>query len=149
VRTVIQRVTRASVRVDDEVIGAIAHGLVALVGVAAGDGPADLDYTASKIAELRIFPDAQGRMNRSVRDVDGAILAISQFTLLGDVRKGRRPAFDAAAPADVARALYETLIARLRVQGLRVECGRFQAHMAVELINDGPVTILLDSRRTF
>jgi D-tyrosyl-tRNA(Tyr) deacylase len=149
VRTVIQRVTRASVRVDDEVIGAIAHGLVALVGVAAGDGPADLDYTASKIAELRIFPDAQGRMNRSVRDVDGAILAISQFTLLGDVRKGRRPAFDAAAPADVARALYETLIARLRAQGLRVECGRFQAHMAVELINDGPVTILLDSRRTF
>lgn len=148
-RTVIQRVTRASVRVDDEVIGAIAHGLVALVGVAAGDGPADLDYTASKIAELRIFPDAQGRMNRSVRDVDGAILAISQFTLLGDVRKGRRPAFDAAAPADVARALYETLIARLRAQGLRVECGRFQAHMAVELINDGPVTILLDSRRTF
>jgi D-tyrosyl-tRNA(Tyr) deacylase len=149
VRTVIQRVTRASVRVDDEVIGAIAHGLVALVGVAAGDGPADLDYTASKIAELRIFPDEQGRMNRSVRDVDGAILAISQFTLLGDVRKGRRPAFDAAAPADVARALYETLIARLRAQGLRVECGRFQAHMAVELINDGPVTILLDSRRTF
>jgi D-tyrosyl-tRNA(Tyr) deacylase len=149
VRTVIQRVTRASVRVDDEVIGAIAHGLVALVGVAAGDGPADLDYTASKIAELRIFPDARGRMNRSVRDVDGAVLAISQFTLLGDVRKGRRPAFDAAAPADVARALYETLIARLRAQGLRVECGRFQAHMAVELINDGPVTILLDSRRTF
>jgi D-tyrosyl-tRNA(Tyr) deacylase len=149
VRTVLQRVTRASVRVEGVVVGAIAHGLVALIGVAAGDGPADLDYTASKIAELRIFPDEQGRMNRSVRDVDGAVLAISQFTLFGDARKGRRPAFDAAAPADVARGLYEALVERLRSQGLRVECGQFQAHMDVELVDDGPVTILLDSRRAF
>jgi D-tyrosyl-tRNA(Tyr) deacylase len=149
VRAVIQRVTCASVRVGGVVVGAIQHGLVALVGVAAGDGPADLDYTASKIAELRIFPDEQGRMNRSVREVHGAILAISQFTLLGDARKGRRPAFDAAAPAEIARELYDALVERLRSQGLRVECGQFQAHMEVDLVNDGPVTILLDSRRAF
>jgi D-tyrosyl-tRNA(Tyr) deacylase len=149
VRVVIQRVTRASVQVDGTIVGAIDVGLVALVGVAAGDGPADLDYIASKIAELRVFPDDDGRMNRSIRDAGGAVLAVSQFTLLGDVRKGRRPAFDGAEVPAVARATYEALVNRLRDVGLRVETGRFQAHMALELVNDGPVTILVDSRRGF
>jgi D-tyrosyl-tRNA(Tyr) deacylase len=148
-RCVLQRVSRASVSVEGEEVGAIAVGLVALVGVAAGDGQADLDYLASKIRDVRVFPDDEGRMNRSVVDAGGAVLVVSQFTLLGDVRKGRRPAFDAAAPPDAAKHLYEALIDRLRASGLTVASGRFQAHMDVELVNDGPVTVLLDSRRTF
>lgn len=145
----LQRVRRASVSVDGEVIGAIGAGLVALVGVASGDGPADIAYTTSKIRDVRIFGDDQGRMNRSLVDVGGALLLVSQFTLLGDVRHGRRPAFDEAAPPDVARRLYDLLLESLRASGLTVEAGRFQAHMVVDLVNDGPVTVLVDSRRLF
>ena len=148
-RSVIQRVSRASVTVDDRVVGAIGAGLVVFVGVAAGDGAADIDYTASKIRELRIFGDDQGRMNRSVVDAGGAVLVVSQFTLLADVRRGRRPGFDAAAAPELAKAAYEDLVVRLRDAGLRVETGVFQAHMLVDLVNDGPVTILIDSRRLF
>ena len=148
-RCVLQRVSSARVRVAEEEIGRIDHGLVALVGVEAGDSPADLEYVASKIRDVRIFADGQGRMNRSVVDAGGAVLVVSQFTLLGDARKGRRPAFDRAAPPDTARDLYEQLILRLRQDGLHVAAGQFQSHMHVELVNDGPVTILLDSRRTF
>jgi D-tyrosyl-tRNA(Tyr) deacylase len=148
-RAVIQRVTRAEVRVAGAIVGAIDTGLVVLVGVASGDGPADLDYAASKIAGLRVFPDDDGQMNRSVAEAGGALLVVSQFTLLGDVRRGRRPAFDAAEAPPKARDMYEALIDRLRATGLRVEAGQFQAHMAVELVNDGPVTILVDSRRVF
>jgi len=146
-RSVLQRVLRASVTVEGRVVGQIGPGVLAFVGVAAGDGPADIDYTASKIREVRIFPDEQGRMNRSVHDMGGSVLLVSQFTLLGDVRKGRRPAFDAAADPQTARAAYDTLLAELRAAGLTVEAGVFQAHMEVELVNDGPVTILIDSRR--
>ena len=117
-----------------------------MVGVADGDGPADIEYTASKIREMRIFGDEQGRMNRSVTDIGGSVLLVSQFTLLADVRRGRRPGFSAAAPPDIARHLYEQVLERLRGDGLVVETGVFQAHMQVELVNDGPVTILLDSR---
>lgn len=148
-RAVVQRVSRASVTVEGRVVGEIGAGLLALVGVADGDTPADLDYTASKIREMRIFPDADGRMNRSVVDSGGAVLVVSQFTLMGDVRNGRRPGFSGAAAPDVARRAYEDLVARLRSEGLPVETGVFQAHMHVELVNDGPVTILIDSRRAF
>jgi D-tyrosyl-tRNA(Tyr) deacylase len=148
-RAVLQRVTRASVSVDDEPVGRIGHGLVALIGVEAGDGPADIAYVASKIRDARIFTDDQGRMNRSVVDVGGALLLVSQFTLLGDLRQGRRPAFDAAARPDDARRIYERLLEALRATGLTVETGRFQAHMRVDLVNDGPVTVLVDSRRVF
>lgn len=148
-RSVIQRVSRASVTVEDRVVGAIGPGLVVFVGVAEGDGAADIDYTASKIRELRIFGDDQGRMNRSVVDAGGSVLIVSQFTLLADTRRGRRPGFDAAAAPEVAKAAYEDLVVRLRDAGLRVETGVFQAHMLVDLVNDGPVTILLDSRRLF
>ena len=135
--------------VEGRVVGQIGAGLLALVGVADGDTPADLEYTASKIREMRIFPDADGRMNRSVVDSGGAVLVVSQFTLMGDVRNGRRPGFTGAAAPDVARRVYEDLVARLRSEGLPVETGVFQAHMHVELVNDGPVTILIDSRRAF
>ena len=134
---------------DGEVVGRIGAGLVVFVGLADGDGPADIEYVASKIRDLRVFGDDQGRMNRSVVDAGGSVLVISQFTLLGDVRKGRRPAFDAAARPEAARAQYETLVSRLRDSGLRVETGVFQAYMHVDVANDGPVTILLDSRRLF
>ena len=147
-RAVLQRVSRASVSVDGEVIGRIEQGLVALVGVEADDGPADIEYTASKIRDARIFADDQGRMNRSVVDVGGALLLVSQFTLLGDLRKGRRPAFDGAARPEAARPIYERLLAALRSTGVIVETGRFQAHMRLELVNEGPVTVLVDSRRT-
>ena len=148
-RAVVQRVSSASVAIDQQVVGRIERGLVALVGIVKGDGPADIDYTSGKIRDLRIFPDEAGRMNRSVVEAGGAVLVVSQFTLAGDVRRGRRPDFDDAAPPDVARALYDELVARLRADGVPVETGVFQAHMAVELVNDGPVTILLDSRRVF
>jgi D-aminoacyl-tRNA deacylase len=149
VRAVVQRVLRATVSVDGDVIGAVGAGLLVFVGVATGDGPADIEYLASKIMHLRIFPDEDGRMNRSVLEAGGAVLLVSQFTLLGDVRKGRRPAFDAAAPPDEAREAYDALGDRLRASGLAVAMGQFQAHMQVDLVNDGPVTILIDSRREF
>jgi D-tyrosyl-tRNA(Tyr) deacylase len=148
-RSVIQRVTRASVSVDGSVVGRIDAGLLVFVGVADGDEATDIDYTASKIRDLRIFGDDRGRMNRSIVDVGGDLLVISQFTLLADVRRGRRPGFDAAAAPEAARAAYDTLVARLRESGLTVATGVFQAHMLIDLVNDGPVTILLDSRRQF
>ena len=147
-RAVVQRVRRASVTVGGECVGRIDTGLLVLAAVMANDGPADVDYIASKVRDLRIFPDAAGRMNRSVGEAGGSVLVVSQFTLAGDVRKGRRPAFDAAAAAPDARTMFEALVARLR-EGGPVETGVFQAHMDVELVNDGPVTILLDSARTF
>ena len=147
-RAVVQRVRRASVTVAGECVGRIEAGLLVLAAVMAGDGPADVEYIASKVRDLRIFPDAAGRMNRSVGEAGGSVLVVSQFTLAGDVRKGRRPAFDAAAPAPEARAMFGALVTRLR-EGGPVETGVFQAHMDVELVNDGPVTILLDSTRTF
>jgi len=149
VRAVLQRVQRASVTVEGHPTGRIGAGLLAFVAVAEGDGPADLEYVASKIRDVRIFPDAEGRMNRSVADTGGAVLVVSQFTLMGDVRNGRRPGFTAAAAPEVARRTYEALVERLRQSGLPVETGVFQSHMDVELVNDGPVTILLDSRRLF
>jgi D-tyrosyl-tRNA(Tyr) deacylase len=149
VRAVLQRVTRASVAVAGETIGRIDHGLVVFLGVAAGDGPADIEYITSKVCEVRVFADDEGRMNRPVGDVGGGVLVISQFTLLGDVRKGRRPAFDAAEKPEAAERLYDEVVHRLRARGLPVETGRFRAHMTIEAVNDGPVTILADSRRTF
>jgi D-tyrosyl-tRNA(Tyr) deacylase len=149
VRSVIQRVSSASVTVDGRLVGQIDRGLLVLVGVAAGDNDADIEYTAGKIRELRIFPDEAGRMNRSVVEAGGALLVVSQFTLMGDVRRGRRPGFDAAAPPEVARAVYDQLVERLRGRGLTVETGEFQAHMDVALVNDGPVTILVDSQKAF
>ena len=153
-RAVVQRVASARVTVEARVTGEIGHGLLALVGVEQGDGPADVAYIASKIRDLRIFDDEgddQGRkrMNRSVVDVGGRVLVVSQFTLSGDARNGRRPSFIAAAPPELARALYEGVVAELRASGLGVETGEFQAMMQVSLVNDGPVTILLDSRKTF
>ncbi len=138
---------RASVTVAGTRVAAIGPGLLVFVGVAKDDGPADIEYTASKIRDMRIFADEQGRMNRSVGDTGGSVLLVSQFTLLGDLRRGRRPGFDAAAPPDAARLIYEQVVARVRDAGLPVETGVFQAHMDVDLVNDGPVTILIDSRR--
>jgi D-aminoacyl-tRNA deacylase len=149
VRAVLQRVTSASVTVGDQQIGAIGHGLLVLLGVEHGDGPADRDYIASKTCELRIFPDEDGRMNRSLIERGGSVLVVSQFTLAGDARKGRRPSFDeAAAPAE-ARLLYEDVVRAIRERGVNVATGVFQAMMQVALVNDGPVTILLDSRKRF
>ena len=148
-RAVVQRVTRASVKVNDEFTGKIAEGLLVLLGVAQDDAESDADYLAAKIAGLRIFEDQEGKMNRSVVDIGGAILAVSQFTLFGDVRRGKRPSFDAAARPERAQALYEYFVERIRALGLQCETGRFQAMMEVELINQGPVTILLDSRKLF
>jgi D-aminoacyl-tRNA deacylase len=148
-RAVLQRVTSARVTVDGQVTGEIALGLAVLVGVADGDGAADIEYMAAKVRDLRIFGDEQGRMNRSIVDVGGAVLVVSQFTLLADVRRGRRPGFDGAARPEAARQAYDALVARLGEIGLPVATGTFQAHMQVELVNDGPVTILLDSRHAF
>ncbi len=148
-RCVVQRCTRAQVSVDGEVVGRIGRGFMVLCGVEQGDGPDDMQYCRAKLAGLRVFEDAQGKMNLALGDVGGAILLISQFTLLGDARHGRRPSFsDAAAPAEADR-LYRELADALRSDGFAVETGRFQAHMQVELVNDGPVTILLDSKRRF
>jgi D-tyrosyl-tRNA(Tyr) deacylase len=149
VRAVIQLVSRADVAVAGEVVGRVGRGLLVFVGVARGDGPADVEYVASKVYDLRVFPDAEGRMNRAVHEVGGAVLVVSQFTLLGDVRRGRRPGFDGAATPDAARASYEALLAALRARGLDVASGVFQARMDVSLSNDGPVTILVDSTRAF
>jgi D-aminoacyl-tRNA deacylase len=149
VRAVLQRVSRASVSIDGNDVGAIGQGLVVLLGVERGDGPADRDYIVSKTSELRIFPDADGKMNRSVIEVSGSVLVVSQFTLAGDARKGRRPSFDAAAAPPEAKLLYEDVVRALKAAGLTVTTGVFQAMMQVSLVNDGPVTILLDSRRQF
>jgi len=146
---VIQRVSSASVSVDGETVGRIGPGLLVLLGVAQGDAETDIAYVAGKVRDLRIFSDEYGRMNRSVVETGGAVLVVSQFTLLGDVRKGRRPSFDAAAAPDAARATYEAFVEALRAGGLPVETGVFQAHMDVALVNDGPVTVLLDSARNF
>lgn len=148
-RVVIQRVTGARVRVNGQTVAEIGRGLLVLVGVAREDGPKDVEYIAGKIRDLRIFEDEQEKMNRSVLDVGGAVLVVSQFTLHGDVRKGRRPSFDKAAPPELARQIYEDLVRAIGDNGLPVQAGVFQAHMAVELVNDGPVTILLDSGRLF
>jgi D-aminoacyl-tRNA deacylase len=148
-RAVVQRVTRASVKVNDEFTGKIAEGLLILVGVAQEDAESDANYLAAKIAGLRIFEDEEGKMNRSLADIGGAILAVSQFTLFGDVRKGKRPSFDEVARPERARELYEHFVAQIRALGLRCETGRFQETMEVELVNQGPVTILLDSKKLF
>jgi D-aminoacyl-tRNA deacylase len=144
-RAVIQRVTYARVEVEGSVVGEIGAGLLVLLGVAKGDTAADADYVAAKIAGLRIFSDEAGKMNLSVLDAGGAMLAVSQFTLYGDTRKGRRPSFDAAAGQDEARALYEHFVAASRQQGLTVATGIFQADMKVSLLNDGPVTLIVES----
>lgn len=143
-RFVIQRVTRASVRIDGKLVAEIGTGLLVLVGIAAADLPAQADYLAGKLVNLRIFADSEGRMNRSALDVNASVLLVSQFTLYGDCRKGRRPSFDAAAPPEPARELYEYLVSKVREHGLVTETGVFQADMAVELVNDGPVTLLME-----
>ncbi len=148
-RAVVQRVSRASVAVGEEITGEIGNGLLVLLGVEQGDSEADADYVAEKIVGLRIFEDDAGKMNLSVGEIGGAVLAVSQFTLLGDVRRGKRPSFDAAARPERARELYEYFVARVRRSGLRCETGRFQEMMQVELVNSGPVTILLDSKKLF
>ncbi|HEY6034477.1 MAG TPA: D-aminoacyl-tRNA deacylase [Kofleriaceae bacterium] len=149
-RAVVQRVTRASVTVEGRVTGAIEAGLLVLLGAGAGDGANDLAYIVDKIAHLRIFSDDAGKMNRSVLDVGGGVLVVSQFTLFGDARQGRRPAFTGALEPIAARALYEQSLVALRAAGVaHVEAGEFAADMKVELLNDGPVTILLDSRKLF
>jgi D-tyrosyl-tRNA(Tyr) deacylase len=137
------------VTVNDRVTGEIGPGLLVLLGVEQGDGPSDLQYIAARIRDLRIFADEAGKMNLSVLDTKGAVLVVSQFTLSGDARNGRRPSFATAAPPQIARALYEDVVRELKAGGLRVETGEFQAMMQVALVNDGPVTILLDSRKIF
>jgi D-tyrosyl-tRNA(Tyr) deacylase len=142
-------VSRAEVSVGEEVVGKIGAGLLVLLGVAKSDTQADADYLAGKIIGLRIFDDENGKMNLSVADTRGSVLVVSQFTLYGDVRKGRRPSFDEAAPPELANDLYEQFVRKIREAGLVCETGRFQAMMEVELVNDGPVTILIDSARAF
>ena len=148
-RCVIQRVSEASVRVDDEVLGQIGRGYMALIGVEVEDTDSDLDYIAKKVSGLRIFEDENGKMNKCLADVQGEILAISQFTLFGDARGGRRPSFITAARPELAVPMYEKIVERWRSEGIKVETGRFGADMKVSLVNDGPVTILLDSRKIF
>lgn len=148
-RACIQRVSTASVTVDGEVVGKISAGFVVLLGVAQDDGAEDVRYLADKTVHLRVFEDDNGKMNRSILESGGQMLVISQFTLLGDCRKGRRPSFVAAAEPVLANHLYEQFVERVREQGVNVETGQFQAMMQVQLINDGPVTLLIDSRKTF
>jgi D-tyrosyl-tRNA(Tyr) deacylase len=148
-RAVVQRVREAAVEVEGSVVSSIGRGLLVLLGVGRDDGPADVRYVAGKILDLRVFDDEQGRMNRAVGEVGGAVLVVSQFTLYGDARKGRRPSFDQAAPPDLGRELYEAVAHELAAADLPVRTGVFGAVMQVRLVNDGPVTILLDSRRSF
>lgn len=148
-RAVVQRVTRASVSVQDVVVGAIASGLLVLLGVSKNDSTASADYIVEKLLGLRIFDDQGGRMNLSVREAGGAFLVVSQFTLYGDVRRGKRPSFDDAARPEQARELYEYVVARIRERGVDCSTGEFQAMMHVSLVNDGPVTILVDSEKQF
>ncbi|MBI5789204.1 MAG: D-tyrosyl-tRNA(Tyr) deacylase [Candidatus Schekmanbacteria bacterium] len=145
-RAVIQRVSRAQVSVDGEVIGKIGQGLVVLLGVAKGDNAKDAEYLANKIIGLRIFEDVQGKMNCSLGEIGGAVLVVSQFTLLGDCRKGRRPGFDQAASPEEANLLYQEFIAILKKRQIPTACGKFQAHMSIEIHNDGPVTFVVDSK---
>ena len=148
-RCVIQRVSRASVAVENKIVGEIGKGFLVLLGVEAGDEEADSQYLADKVASLRIFEDAGGKMNLSLKDVGGAVLAVSQFTLLGDARHGKRPSFSTAARPEKAIPLYEAFVKKIRDAGLPVATGQFQAHMDVTLVNDGPVTLLLDSKKGF
>src|SRR3954462_4122927 len=148
-RAVIQRVSRASVAVDGAIVGQIGKGLLVLLGIATGDDEAAAEYLAEKTAGLRIFEDDAGKMNLACADIGGAVLVVSQFTLYGDVRKGKRPSFDRAARPEEANRLYEYFVSRVRASGLKCETGKFQAMMDVELVNDGPVTVLLDSEKTF
>ena len=148
-RAVVQRVSRARVSVNSDVTGEIGCGLLVLLGVSKDDTEADADYLADKIIGLRVFEDTGGKMNHAVREAEGSVLVVSQFTLYGDVRRGKRPSFDAAAPPEKARMLYEYFVERIRAAGVRCETGRFQEMMQVELVNDGPVTILLDSSKGF
>jgi D-tyrosyl-tRNA(Tyr) deacylase len=149
VRACIQRVSEASVTVAGSVIGKIDRGLVVLLGVAHQDTEEDARYLADRVAGLRVFEDDEGKMNRSLQDIGGAVLAISQFTLYGDCRKGRRPSFTRAAPPELAETLYERFVAAVGVHRIRIETGQFRAHMNVALVNDGPVTLLLDSTKLF
>lgn len=148
-RAVVQRVSRASVTVDGKVVGAIDKGFLVLLGVGTGDTREDVSYLSGKIAGLRVFEDPDGKMNLALGDVGGAMLVVSQFTLYGDCRKGRRPSFVESAPPEVANELYEAFVADVRAAGIEVATGRFRAHMDVELVNDGPVTLMLDSRKQF
>ena len=148
-RAVVQRVTRAKVTVDDEIVGEIGNGLAVLLGIAGDDTNADADYLAHKIAALRILDDSEGRMNLSLKDVEGDLLVVSQFTLYGDVRRGLRPSWSDAAPPEVAEPLYEYFVKKCRELIERVETGSFRKMMLVELVNDGPVTLMLDSRKLF
>lgn len=148
-RAVVQRVSRAQVTVNAEVLGKIGRGLLVLLGVSREDTEKDADYLADKIAGLRIFEDENGKMNLDVAAIGGSLLVVSQFTLYGDVRRGKRPSFDAAADPQRARQLYECFVERIRAAGLPCQTGRFQEMMQVELVNDGPVTILLDSSKAF
>jgi D-tyrosyl-tRNA(Tyr) deacylase len=148
-RAVVQRVSRSQVTVNGEITGRIGLGLLVLLGVGRDDSEADAKYLAERVCGLRVFEDVQGKMNRSVQDVGGSVLAVSQFTLYGDVRRGKRPSFDAAAPPEKARQLYEFFVDHIRAAGLRCATGRFQEMMKIELVNEGPVTILLDSAKEF
>jgi D-tyrosyl-tRNA(Tyr) deacylase len=148
-RAVVQRVSRGQVMVDEEIVGKIGRGLLVLLGVTHADSEADADYLADKIAGLRVFEDENGKMNLDTASVSGEVLVVSQFTLYGDVRRGKRPSFDAAAPPERARQLYEYFVERIRATGLPCQTGRFQETMQLELVNDGPVTILLDSSKLF
>jgi D-tyrosyl-tRNA(Tyr) deacylase len=148
-RAVVQRFSRAQVTVAEETVGEIGRGLLVLLGVTHADTELDADYLADKIAGLRIFEDEKGKMNLDTASVGGGVLVVSQFTLYGDVRRGKRPSFDAAAPPEHARRLYDYFVERIRAAGLPCQTGRFQEMMQVELVNDGPVTILLDSKKGF
>jgi D-aminoacyl-tRNA deacylase len=148
-RAVVQRVSRAQVTVDAELVGKIGRGLLVLLAVSREDNEKDADYVAEKIAGLRIFEDENGKMNLDVAAIGGGLLVVSQFTLYGDVRRGKRPSFDGAAAPERARQLYECFVERIRAAGLPCQTGRFQELMQVELVNDGPVTILVDSAKTF
>lgn len=148
-RAIVQRVTESKVTVADEVTGQVDLGFMVLLGVAEGDTDQDAKYMAEKIAGLRVFEDDEGKMNLSLLDVGGSMLVVSQFTLLGDCRKGRRPSFVQAAAPEEAERLYELFVSVVRQQGIRVECGRFRTHMHVSLVNDGPVTLMLDSQKLF
>ena len=148
-RAVVQRVTRASVTIDEKIVGEIGNGLVVLLGIARDDTKEDADYLVPKIAALRIFDDAEGKMNLSLKDIDGGLLIVSQFTLYGDVRRGLRPSWSDAAAPEIAEPLYDYFVERSRKLLGRVETGSFRKMMLVELVNDGPVTILLDSRKQF
>ena len=148
-RAVVQRTTKSSVSVDGTIIATAGRGLTVLLGVGVDDTEQDANYLADKITHLRVFTDQNGKMNLSLLDVGGELMAVSQFTLFGDCRKGRRPGFDQAAPPDRAKMLYELFVEAVKAYGVPVACGQFQAHMLVSLDNDGPVTLLLDSKRNF